>query len=285
MLLRRSTVSLLLVFLASAIFAGSTLAQNGVTAEDAIALAAAHPAFAFALDARPGWTAAAFNPNTSHGVWRVQFWVNDGEDLGYADVIPERNRVYYFETYFGATESQRDAAYDVVREFVIYNDEVLALLPDAADRDIWIDYNGWNQSWGAYISAGADSLWVLVDFEGDDPTTFTNPQLDAIGFELPSYEEWYAQTEDAAIGIAYQASDVAAALREHDNWYASAAPAEDGVLWSVEFYADDALIARSLVDVQAGVLADTTSSSSPQAMTDARHVRYVVGTVMNRRHM
>ncbi|MBI5961137.1 MAG: hypothetical protein HY866_20540, partial [Chloroflexi bacterium] len=74
-------------------------AQPGYTPQEAIDLAAAHAAFVDGLAARPGWTAAAYDSKNSYGIWHVQFWDTDGEDLGWADLSLERSKVYSWDVY------------------------------------------------------------------------------------------------------------------------------------------------------------------------------------------
>jgi hypothetical protein len=227
-------------------------AQDEYTEVDAIALAASSPAFADALAEREGWTAAAYNTHNRYGVWRVQFWDQYGEDMGFIDVSPMLEQVFFSETYYGATESQRERGQEVVREFVENSPELWALIDDPSQYDIYIDYEGWLDAWGVYIDLGSDSIYVAVQFEGIIPSALDNPRILAMGFpNVGSYDDWYASTEDQAIGIAFQEAEIAAAVRGSDTWYAEAIPidGENGDLWTVGFYRDDQLVATATVDV------------------------------------
>ena len=62
--------------------------------DDAVALAAAHPALAELLTAHKGWRAEAYSTGNAYGVWRVQFYFPGGDELGWADVTPAARRVY-----------------------------------------------------------------------------------------------------------------------------------------------------------------------------------------------
>ena len=74
--------------------------------QDAINLAAAHSSFANGLADRPGWTAVAYDTKNLYGIWRVQFYDAEGNDLGWSDISLEKQKVYAWETNFDITESE-----------------------------------------------------------------------------------------------------------------------------------------------------------------------------------
>jgi hypothetical protein len=258
MMRKRLTLSVLACLIVIfGMMSSTVVAQDEFTEDDAIALAAASPAFAEALAERDGWSAAAYNTHNRYGVWRVQFWDQYGEDMGYADVSPMLGQVFFTETYYGATEAQRQRGQDVVREFVENSPEVWALIDDPSQYDMYIDYEGWMDAWGVYIDLGADSVYVAVQFDDIIPSALENPRILALGFPtVGSYDEWYAATEDQAIGIAFQQPEIAAAVRGNDAWYAAATPVEgeNGDLWAVGFYLGDQLVATATVDVLNGAI-------------------------------
>lgn len=244
----RSKLLLTVVFFISLALAGVIQAQDDFAEAEVIAVAAQSDVFAAGLEMHPGWYAAAYDTENSYGVWRVQFWSAEGEDLGWADVNPERERLYSWEAYFGATDAQKEAAYSVLRDFVSAQPEILELVEDPSLYDFYVDFDGYADLWGVYIDRGAESLYVLVDFEDD--FAFTNPELVRLYFsEVMSYDEWREGKGAEAAATAYAQPEIADAVRDVEGWQAAAEPA-GSPLWRVSFLAGEDMLAWATVNIK-----------------------------------
>jgi hypothetical protein len=225
------------------------------SAEDAIALALQHSIFAAGLEFREGWTAQAYNSENAYGIWRVQFW-HEGDDLGWADVSLDLGKVYGYEAYFGATDLQREAAEEVIRDFVSSNEEVLELLPDVADYEMYIDYDSSSKLWYAYVDRGSDSIMPVIQFAGDDPLTPEDPALFTIWFpQIVSYTEWEEAQKANAISIAFQQSDISAALRGAD-WVTEVSTVDGQHVWHVLFLVDGTGVADATVNLNTSAVTE-----------------------------
>lgn len=239
---------------AAAVWAGApslTQAQDGFTAADAIALAAADPVFASGLEALDNWSARAYYTHNQYGIWYVQFLDGNGDEVGWANVSLTRGRVYVAESHIGATETLSAQAAPLLRDFVANNADILDLVPDAADRIAWHGYDGWNDWWAVYIDVGQNSIVPLIRFEGGK-LSLESPVLVGITFEnMMNYDEWHEAQGSQAASIAFLQAEISSALRPHDGWDAQYQPVNDGSdgLWWVGYYAGERLVAEATVNV------------------------------------
>jgi hypothetical protein len=249
----------ILIMLVVALFATiGAQAQQTFTEQDAIDLAASSEFFAAGLEQNPGWSAAAYDTHNAYGIWRVQFWDSSGEDLGWADVSPERGKAYSWETYFGATDAQENAAEQVLRDFIANNEQFIDLLEDPSQYDMYIDYDSYNHYWGVYIDVGADSIWTPIQFEGKTPDSLENPQVLGLYFSgVLSYAEWQESNKTTAIATAFQNADVADAIADVDDWTTSVERNDDG-MWTVYFIDGDTVLVSVQVDVNTDKVIDYT---------------------------
>jgi hypothetical protein len=235
----------------------ATLATGRGSADQAITLAAESPMFQNVLAAREGWTAAAFDSGNSYGIWRVQFWDADGEDLGYADVRLTNRRIYSWESNVGATESQKQDVREALLNFLAGEPDVQEMVGDVREYDIWIDYNGWINTWFVFINKGGlDSLYVGIQNNSDDPLDMDALTLYGIYFpEMPTYTEWEGAQKSQAVALAFANAEIAAAVREHDGWVTETTRAGDAT-WIVTFKVGDAVLATATVDLVAREVSD-----------------------------
>jgi hypothetical protein len=232
---------------------GMDMGGDGFTEQQAIDLAAAHQAFVYGLENYPGWTAAAYDTRNAYGIWRVQFWDAEGSSLGWADVRSTNQRVYAWESYAGVNDAQRSAAEPVLREFLAGSDEILDLMDDPAQYDIYVDYDPNNRWWGVYIARGSDSMYVIVAF--DDNFAFTNPRLLRIYFEIQSYDEWFAANEDLATSKAFELVEISEAVAGVEGWETRVERVEDAPnQWTVYFMLGDAVLAQATVDLDSNTI-------------------------------
>lgn len=226
---------------------GYVAAQATFTVQNAIDTAASHPVFADGLARYEDWTAAAYNTNNAYEIWRVQFWDSEGEDLAWADVSPARGKVYSYEAHFAASEQQTNTAYDVLRDFIDNEPQVLALVDDPSQYEIYVEYDTWGRQWSVYLDIDIDSLYFAVRFDGETPDDLENPELQGVYFpNVISYEEWQSGMEAQAIAIAFQDQAIADAVNGR-SWTTEVEQSEDGS-WRITFWEGDISLAEVVLD-------------------------------------
>ncbi len=236
----------------------STRAQDGYTAQDAINLVTGHPAFA-GLASQEGWSAAAYDTENAYGIWRVQFWDADGEDLGWADVSIERSKVYSWESYIGLPEDQYGPAETTIRAALLNDADVMELidarLAEATDitfdeLDVYVDFQAWSQRWSAYVDMWPNSLYITLISQTDNPRSLDSLRVDQIYFDgVVSYQEWYDAEKAQATTIAFGQAEIAAALRGVNGWTAEGDLGDDGI-WYLNFMLGDQWLASASVVVE-----------------------------------
>jgi hypothetical protein len=229
------------------------------SADAAIALAAAHPAFVNVLGGRAGWTAGAFDSGNSSGIWRVQFWAADGEEIGYADVSVTKGRVFSWESTIGVTDEQKAEVRDKLMNFIAKDPTVRELVGNPTNYEIWLDYNGWIDMWFVYIGkGGVESLYVGVNNNSPDPLDMRKLTMGPIYFpEIPKYKEWEDAQKAQAVSLAFAKPEVAAALRGHDGWQTETERTGD-TTWRVTFKSTERVVAVATVDLGTGQVVELT---------------------------
>lgn len=234
-------------------------AQDDWTEEDVIAIVVQQYPFESGLENVPNWSAAAYDTGSRYGIWRVQFWNDSGEEIGWADVNPDMGKVYVWEAYFGATESQKQAAYPTLREVIVNDPTVLELLESPEQYELYVDFQ-WDGTWGVYLANGLDSLWIVVDTDNRQPDALENPRVKQIYFaELMSYSEWYEAAKAQAITLAYQQEEVAAAVRGVSDWYANAEKIAPST-WRVVFMQGETALVEATVNLDDASVTPATDS-------------------------
>ncbi len=242
--MRRVLLALMLIGL----WGMSVFAQDDWTEDDVIAMVVEQYPFNTGLQSVDGWSAAAYNTGSRYGIWRVQFWNGNGEEIGWADINPDRRKIYAWDAYFGATETQKQDAYPILREVINNDPTVLELLESPELYDIYVDFQ-WDGTWGVYLANGLDSLWIVVETDNGQPDSLVNPRVKQIYFsELMSYSEWYEAAKAQAITLAYQQEDVAAAVRGVSDWRADAEKIATDT-WRVTFLQADTVLAQVTVNL------------------------------------
>jgi len=223
-------------------------AQDNWTEDDVIAIVVQQYPFNSGLENVADWSAAAYDTGSRYGIWRVQFWNGNGEEIGWADVNPDMGKIYVWEAYFGATESQKMDAYPVLREVINNDPTVLELLESPDQYELYVDFQ-WDGTWGVYLANGLDSLWIVVETDNGQPDSLVNPRVKQIYFsELMSYSEWYEAAKAQAITLAYQQEEVAAAVRGVNDWRADAEKIAPST-WRVTFLQADTVLTEATVNL------------------------------------
>jgi hypothetical protein len=253
------TIALAVAFMAGSFFSArqtGLYAQTNFSDDDVIAMVASSPQFADVLplvdEYGGGWSAVTFDTKNAYGIWRVYFASNNGDDVGWADINPNNGKIYSWDVYIGATDVQKAVAMPILKDYLSQHSDILELLDNPAQYEMYVSYEGWNDHWGIYIGAGEYALWVTVEFDnGYSPTNLTNPNLTAIYFpDLPDYDQWLEDTKAQAVNIAFGSSDVGAVLRGR-TWTTQSERVE-GDIWTVAFLVDDAVVVVANVDLASG---------------------------------
>jgi hypothetical protein len=240
---------ILVLSLALALVVGLASAQD-YTEQDAINLALTIPEFGDALQERDDWYAHAYDTENRWGVWRVQFYNENGDDMGFADVSLKTETIYVYESYFGATDAQKQNAQPIIEEFLRNEARVVELMDGQTDNGMYIDYDGYNDWWGIYVDYGDDSLYITVRFAEATPTSLENPQIMRIYFaNIKSYDEWYGATSQQAIVVAFTDNRVGDALAGKAGW-TTETERLDTHTWQVTFWLDNAVVIKAQVNLQ-----------------------------------
>lgn len=228
-----------------------TAAQD-YTEQDVIDMVTSQMPFSYGLQTVSDWSAAAYDTGNTYGIWRVQFWDGEGEEIAWANIAPERGRLYNYEAVFSSTDAQLQAAEPIVRAYIQSHPDVIALIgdPQAYSDSTYLEYNGWLKAWGVWIDRGDDTLYLIVQFKGIVPDALTDPELIEIGFpNVMSYDEWLIGMHDKATTIAFTDPQIAAVLRPITGWVSEVVYQDEG-LWAVTFTDDDTELLTAVVNLE-----------------------------------
>jgi hypothetical protein len=224
--------------------------------QDAINLAASHPAFVKGLADRPGWSANAYDSESRYGIWRVEFYDADGNGLGWADVNVEQQRLYAWDAAFDVIESQYAEAEQILIDF-LRNDETSQKLIGSVD-DVygwWVGYDSWREVWMVHLDRGADSLDLTLRSRSSQPKSFESLYLEKVYVaNIMSYDDWHNANGSEVVALAFENPDVAAAVRGMD-WTTSTERLE-GDAWKVRFLSGEEVIVEADVNVADGSIAN-----------------------------
>jgi hypothetical protein len=226
-------------------------------AQDAINLAANHPAFAKGLADRPNWSANAYETKNRYGLWRVEFYDEGGNSLGWADVSLEKARLFAWDAAIEVTESQYDEAKEKLLEF-LRNDptaqEMVGSVDDAYDH--WVGYDSWRECWMVHIERGADSLDVTLRSRRSESRSLEDLYLEKVyAANIMSYGDWQNANGAQVVAVAFENPEIAAAVRGIDGW-TTATERLDGDAWKVRFLSGETVIAEADVNIADGSLAN-----------------------------
>ncbi len=224
----------LLLFLFTTLIMTNSIAQT-YTEQDAIDVALDFPFIGDSLEGREDWYAKAYATQNVFNVWRVNFYSDEGEDWGWADVIIERARVFGYDVYIPSSEERNEEAYAPIREFVDAEPTINELLDGASVDEIYVEYNPWAKGWGVYIEAGERSLYMIVAFEDGTMRSFDNPSISNIYFpDVLAYDEWETGISQQAIAVAFADVRVGEVLQGVEGWTTETERQQNDV-WNVAF--------------------------------------------------
>lgn len=242
-------------FLSPLLFSLSVLFFSLATAQspqDAINLASGHPAFAKALEDRPGWSANAYDTKSRYGIWRVEFYDADGNGMGWADVNVEQQRLYAWDAAFDVIESQYAEAEQLLKDFLRSDETAQQLIGSVDDAyGYWVGYDGWREVWMMHIDRGADSLDLTIGSRSSQPKSFESLYLEKVYVaNIMSYGDWQNANGSEVVALAFENPEVAAAVRGMD-WTTSAERLE-GDAWKVRFLSGEQVIVEADVNIADG---------------------------------
>lgn len=235
-----------LVMLCLALFS-MTYAQK----DAAIAVAAEHPALKPLLALHEGWSADAYDTENSYGIWRVQFYFPGGEELGWADVNPEAEKVYAWEASYELTGKLQEKTRRALYRFVRRSPEVRALVGDPAALEKWFWYDSWREGWFVHLERGPDSVDVSIRSRVKGALKLTDLFIEKIYFpNALELDEYRAARRSSAVALAFANPEIAATLRKKPGW-TSTGTLLDGEVWQVSFAQAEREIASAVVDLGA----------------------------------
>lgn len=242
-------------------------AGQGLVADTqrAISVAAAHPFFAAALSHEPGWTATAYEGENSYGLWRVDFFRENGEALGWAQLRLTDGRVFGLESNFGLEGTAYAEAEAALVEFLRTDPEFVAFAGDVDDND-WLSvyYQDWSGNWVVYLERGRDSLEVTLRSEGSSLRSLEGLRLVQISAPaMPSVADWTDMRGSEAAALAFTDPAVATAVRGLYGWTSVAEQLERS-RWRVRFEWEEQVVAVAEVDLLTGSV-ETSSPSQAEA--------------------
>jgi hypothetical protein len=227
------------------------------TAQDAINLAAEHPAFAKALADRPGWSANAYDTKSRYAIWRVEFYDADGNGMGWADVSLDQHRLYAWDTSFDVIESQYAEAEPILLDF-LRNDKIAQDMIGSIDDvyGTWVGYDGWRECWMVHLDRGADSLDLTLRSRRSDPKSLEGLYLEKVYVaNIMSFTDWNNANGSQIVAAAFENPEIAAAVRGVDGW-TTATERLEGDAWKVRFLSGETVIAEADVNIADGSVAN-----------------------------
>lgn len=241
--MRRRLLALLVLGLWSV-----SLAQSAK--DEAIAMAAEHPALAALLGAYGGWTADAYRPETSYEVWRVQFYFPSGAELGWADVSLDLGEVLAWEASYELTGKRYEQAERALYRFVRNDGRVRALVGDTDRLEKWFWYDSWREGWFVHLERGVNSLDVSIRSRFKGSLKLSNLFVEKIYLpNLLSYADYQQANRSSAVALAFAEPEIATALRDKAGWTSSAEPSD--ARWEVRFSLGEEVLATAVVDLTA----------------------------------
>ena len=232
------------------LFGGSVLAQSGgaESYEDRSARlinsVAETEDFADWLANYEGWQgkASPHDENYPNGDWYIEFKdAADEEWLGYANVTIDGTIIDAFIPR-PLPDDELATGKARVKELVLADPEVSALVKDPLLWDIESDYDRFDVNWNVNFYRGLEHLRVIAKLEEDEF------YIEEVRNERTFGEEdAVAHAKDEAIRLAYE--EVGDALSGLDEWQ-TYVEHQGGAQWSVAFVAGDAERFYALVDVE-----------------------------------
>jgi len=216
--------------------------------QKAINLVAAHPAFTTMLAANEGWQAESFNTQNIYGIWRVQFWDAEGNELARADLNPENEEIYDWVYQSGINDQEEESVTETLIQFINSQSRVTDLIGTVNREDVRISYHNAHRHWRVRINRQQNSLRLILTPQNPVARSVEGLELSSIEFDnLPSYEDWRSGNAASLVAIAFQERAIADRLRGNANWVSEVERLENQN-WQVRFLEAGTVLALARVD-------------------------------------
>jgi hypothetical protein len=229
------------------------------TEQEAIDIASNHPPIRAVLDLAPDWSASAWEEDEEEHIWGVEFWMDQAQTdwMGWAAVDLDTSEVLEYEMIALLSPEEEARQRTAVNELVLADAEVLALLGNPAEWDVYTEYDPWEGFWYVYFGKGLEAWAVEVQYEDADHINIQRI------FDPAEFTEEEAQrvARDQAIELAYEADNLWEALENYDDWKAYASQI-DGPRWAVSFVSGEQELFYALVDIEAWEILETDASQA-----------------------
>ena len=229
------------------------------TEQEAIDIASHHPPIRAMLDLAPNWSASAWVEDEEEHIWGVEFWMDQAQTdwMGWAAVDLDSSEVLEYEIIALLPPEEEARQRTAVNDLVLVDAEVLALLGNPAEWDVYTEYNPWEGFWYVYFGKGLEEWAVEVQYEDADHITIQRI-FDPSAFTA---DEAQRVARNQAIDLAYEADGLWEALQDYDDWKAYAAQIE-GSQWAVSFASGNQELFYALVDIEAWEILETDASQA-----------------------
>lgn len=240
----KKLVSIFLVVMVLGTLAGTAFAQDEELRDQVIAVAAASEEFVEALANYETYDTWAEPLEEDPNTWFVEFYV-ESEDIFIGEALVDTTTWEIVESFVVEvlSEAELQAGEALVLNAIMSDSEVMAVVKDPSEWQIFVQYEGFDNMWSVVFINGLNEWEALVGvFEGEAYIeSFT--QLEA----MDAYEEMEDE-RGRAVMLAFEAEGVDAALEGIDNWGTFAQPQADGT-WSVLFVTFDRALFFVMVDL------------------------------------
>jgi len=245
-------------------------AQSG-SAQQAIDIAAAQPDIADALTHFPQWSAEAWEDDPDANTWYVAFYEDQQQEdwLGEALVDLDDETVLDYTIPHFLTDEEEAQQRAEVEALVLADAQVLALLGDPDNWNMYSDYDPYDAAWYVTFEHGLDAWQVQVTRDEQDHWMMGEIE-DAYAFDE---EEQQRNDRDKAIELAAESDAVWRVLEDVDDWTALASPL-GGSRWGVSIVADAHEVYYLQVDIQSWQIIEEGPVQSAVSTYLPYHIRH-----------
>jgi hypothetical protein len=239
-----------------ALAGGPVHAQDDPQAQLAITLASASPEFVDFLAQYPDWEGWAEQEDGDW--WYVEFWSEESDEwLGNATVNIETGEIRDSFVPRPLAADEFAEWQPRVQQYALDDPEVLALLGDPEEWDVWADYDRFVAQWYVDFTHGLDHYTAIVRIETTDAGKQELVLDDLFDVNELEAEQRDRANRDAAVALAYEAEGVDTALDGYDDWTTYVEPMEENV-YSVEFVAGGQELFHAVVNLADGTILEST---------------------------
>ncbi len=268
-----SLISIALALVAGSVFylQAAPISAQADPAQQAIDIAAAQPDIAAALAYFPHWSATAEEDDPDANTWYVTFYEDQSQDewLGDALVDLDAGSVLEFTIPYFLTDEEEAQQRAEVEALVLADDQVLELLGNPDDWDMYSEYDPYERTWYVSFEHGLDGWYVAVTKDEQDHWLI-GPIEDAYAFDEEAQQR---NDRDKAIELAAESDALWQALDGVDDWTALASPLT-GSRWSVSIAAGGSEIYFLQVDIEAWEIIEEGPVHNPTSTYMPYHLRH-----------